>query len=142
MNQEYYEATAIITDKGELKPVALIAFRQAMRRFAPGQVTIRVEVEKHKRSNALNRFWWGTVVKLFAEHCGEYPEDMHEILKLQLLPKTVEYLDAETGESKTAVIGRSTRNLTNHEFKDLIFRAQHLGSNLGIYIPDPGEVAA
>lgn len=138
---ESFEAAGLIA-RGELKPEDIKGFRQAMKTFPDGRVTIRVEKWKAKRSNAQNRYWWGTVVKLFSEHCGEYPEDMHEILKVQLLPKQVTVIDADTGEEKEITIGRSTSNLNASEFKQLIEKAQHLGATLGIYIPDPGEMAA
>lgn len=138
---EFYEAGGVIRN-GELKPEDLVGFRRAMKGFPDGRVLIRVEKWKNRRSNGQNRFWWGTVVKLFADHCGEHPDDMHEILKLQLLPKQVVTIDPETGEEKTVTIGRSTANLSTQDFKDLIFRAQELGARMDIYIPDPGEVAA
>jgi hypothetical protein len=141
MRQEYVEVGGVVRD-GTLTITHRAAMTAAIARFPDGEVTIHIEVAKPKRSQALNRYWWAVVVAAFSEHCGEYPEDMHEILKLQLLPKEVVYVDPETGEVKTTTIGRSTTTLTNAEFKDLILKAQHLGATLGIDIPDPNELAA
>jgi hypothetical protein len=138
MMREYFEAQALIAN-GELKPDDLAGFRRAMREFPDGRYTIKVEIQRRKRTNAMNNFWWGVVVKLFGEHCGHWPDEMHEILKLKLLPKEVEVTNPGTGEVTTMTIGRSTANLSTVEFKDLIMRAQQLGAEMGIDIPDPGE---
>lgn len=138
MSQEYFEAPALIAN-GELKPEDLHGFRRAMKQFPDGRVRIRVDVAKRKRTNPMNNYWWGVVVKAFGEHCGHWPDEMHEILKLELLPHDVEVLNPKTGEVKTMRVGRSTANLSTTEFKDLIMRAQQLGAEMGIDIPDPGE---
>lgn len=137
----YYEAAAVIAH-GELKPEDLPTFRRAIKGLPDGRYVIRVEKFRQRRSNAQARYWWGVVVPLFSEHCGHYKDEMHEILKVQLLPKDVEIVNKETGEAQTIRIGGSTTHLSTTEFKDLIARAQHLGAELGIYIPDPNEVAA
>ena len=137
--QEYYEAAGVIDEKGQLLPVALIAFRQAMRRFPAGaKVTIRVEIERQRRSNSQNRFWHGVVIPLFAEHCGYDFEDMKDTLALKLLPR--ELVDVETGEVR--IVPGHTSKLNTKEFNELIERAQRLGAEMGIDIPDPREVAA
>jgi len=134
--RESYEAGGVITDKGELKPVALEAFRCAMRQFPPGRVSIRVEVDRGaRRTNAQNRYWHGVVIPLFAAHCGNDHADMKEILALKLLPREV--VDHATGE--VSIVPGHTSRLTSAEFNDLIMRAQQLGAELGIYVPDPGE---
>ncbi len=137
---EYFE-TSVVVSHGKLKlgQSERSEMDRALSQFPDGRLTLRLEKEKNRRSNAQNRFWWGTVVKLFAEHCGNYPDEMHEILKMELLPKAVETLDLDTGEVKSITIGRSTTGLSTAEFKDLILRAQELGARMGIYIPDPGE---
>lgn len=137
--QEYYEAGGVIDEKGQLLPVALVAFRQAMKRFPAGaKVTIRVEIERHKRSSSQNRYWHGVVIPLFAEHCGYDVDDMKDTLALQLLPR--ELTDMTTGEVR--IVPGHTSKLNTKEFNELIERAQRLGAEMGIYIPDPNEVAA
>jgi hypothetical protein len=137
---EFFETEVVVTH-GKLKLGARERqeLDRAVSQFADGKISLKLEKEKQRRSNAQNRFWWGTVVKLFADHCGHYPDEMHEILKVELLPKEVEMVNPETGETKTMTIGRSTASLPKAEFKDLIHRAQELGASMGIYIPDPGE---
>ncbi len=138
-HQEYYEAGGIINEKGELQPVALVAFRQAMKRFTPGvKVSIRVEIERTKRSNSQNRYWHGVVIPLFAEHCGYEFEEMKDALALKLIPK--EIVDLDTGEVR--IVPGHTSDLNTKQFNELIERAQRLGAEMDIYVPDPGEVAA
>ena len=137
MRQESYECGGQIVN-GELKPIALMAFRQAMKRFPESRVSIRVEVEKPKRSNASNRYWHGVVIPLFAEHCGYEFAEMKDALALKLIPKEV--IDMDTGEVR--IVPGHTSDLNTTEFKDLIERAQRLGAEMDVYIPDPGEVAA
>lgn len=135
MTQESYEAGGVINN-GQLQPVALVAFRQAMRRFPEGaHVSIRVEIERPKRSNQQNRFYHGVVIPLFAEHCGYDFEDMKDELALKLIPR--EIVDMTTGEVK--LVPGHTSKLNTKEFNELIERAQRLGAEMGIYIPDPGE---
>lgn len=136
MTQEFYEAAGIIDENGDLKPIALVAFRQAMKRFArPSRVSIRVELERPKRSSAQNRFWHGIVIPAFAEHCGYEFAEMKDALALKLIPREV--TDMTTGEVR--IVPGHTSNLNTKEFNDLIERAQRLGAEMGIYVPDPGE---
>lgn len=138
MTQETYEAAGAIVS-GELKPVALVAFRQAMKRFPDGaRVVIRVAVERQKRSNSQNRFWHGIVIPAFAEHCGYEFEEMKDALALKLLPK--EITDMETGEVR--IVPGHTSELNTKQFNELIERAQRLGAEMDIYIPDPGEATS
>jgi hypothetical protein len=137
MKQEFYETGGVI-ESGKLHMTGRKLFEDAMRRFPDGHVRVRIDVARPSRSNQQNRFWHGVVIPLFAEHCGYELDDMKDVLALRLLPK--EITDHETGEVRT--IPGHTSKLTRKEFNDLIERAQRLGAEMGIYIPDPGEVAA
>lgn len=137
MKQEMYEAGAYIVN-GELKPTGLVTFRQAMKRFADGPVTIKVSVARPKRSDSQNRYWHGVVIPLFAEHCGYEFDEMKDALALKLLPK--EITDFSTGEVRT--VPGHTSELNTKQFNELIERAQRLGAEMDIYIPDPGEAMA
>jgi hypothetical protein len=135
MAQDSYEADGVIVN-GELRPVSLVAFRQAMKRFSnEARVVISVKVLRARRSNQQNRFYHGVVIPLFAEHCGYQFDDMKDALALKLLPKEV--TDPTTGE--VHVVPGHTSELTTKEFNALIERAQQLGAEMGLYIPDPNE---
>lgn len=138
MKQEFYETL------GEIKGGKFVGlkgkahFDAAMRRFPDGVVGVRFEVLREKRSNAQNRYWHGIVIPLFAEHCGYEFDEMKDQLALKLIPK--EITNMETGEVYR--VPGHTSDLNTKQFNDLIERAQRLGAEMGIYIPDPNEVAA
>lgn len=137
MKQEEYSTLGVIKD-GQLKMTGRALFEQAMRRFADGAVIVEVKTIKPQRSSAQNRYWHGVVIPLFAEHCGYELTEMKDALALKLIPKEV--VDMDTGE--VHVVPGHTSDLNVKEFNDLIERAQRLGAEMDIYIPDPGEVAA
>lgn len=141
MTQEFYEAAGVVAS-GRLKMEGRVAFDQALRRIGDGPVIVRVSKQRMTRSRTQNNYWWGVVVPAFSEHCGYDAEEMHEVLKVQLLPQQREWTDPETGEVTTITFGRSTASLTTKEFSDLVERAQRLGASMGIDIPSPGECAA
>ncbi len=138
MKQEFYETLGEVA-QGRFKGVKnRHDFEQAMRRFPDGLIGVRFEVIREKRSSAQNRYWHGIVIPLFAEHCGYEFDEMKDALALKLIPK--ELTDMDTGEVRT--VPGHTSELNTKQFKELIERAQQLAAEMGIYVPDPGEVAA
>ena len=97
---------------------------------------VSVKVARERRSSAQNRYWHGVVLPLFAEHCGNTVDEMKDILALELLPKEV--CDLRTGEVR--IVPGHTSDLNTKEFNELVERAQQLGAEMGINIPNPGEV--
>ena len=138
MKQEFYETLGEIKGGKFVGLKAREHFEAAMRRFPDGVVGVRFEVLREKRSSAQNRYWHGVVIPLFAEHCGYEFEEMKDALALELLPKEV--IDMKTGEVRT--VPGHTSELNTKQFNELIERAQRLGAGMGIYVPDPNEVAA
>lgn len=137
MKQESYSTGGVI-ENGKLTVTGRRLFEDAMRRFPNGHVVVSVKVSRPERSSAQNRYWHGVVVPLFADHCGYEFEEMKDALALKLLPK--ELTDMDSGEVR--LVPGHTSDLNTREFNDLIERAQRLGAEMGIYIPDPSERAA
>ena len=137
MRQEEYSTLATVKD-GKLSMQGRALFEQAMRRFPDGAVIVEVKTTRPQRSHAQNRYWHGVVIPLFAEHCGYELQEMKDALALKLIPK--ELVDMDTGEVR--IVPGHTSALNVKDFNDLIERAQRLGAEMDIYIPDPGEVAA
>lgn len=135
MRQDFFETGGVITD-GKLKLQGRRVWEQALRRFPEGPVVVRVEAQKRRRTLRQNAFWHAVVIPLFAEHCGYDFEDMKDALALELLP--VEVTNMKTG--KVTVVPGHTSTLTTARFNDLIERAQRLGAEMNLYIPDPGEM--
>lgn len=132
MAQEVYDTLGVV-EKGNLKVSGRRLFEEALRRFPDGPVGVRVWKMRPKRSDGQNRYWHGVVVPMFAEHCGYEVDEMKDVLALRLIPK--EITDMETGEVR--IVPGHTSELNTKEFNDLIERAQRLGAEMGIVIPDP-----
>lgn len=137
MSLEEYETLGVI-EGGTFRLQERRLFHDAMKRFPDGPVVVDIKTTKPQRSSAQNRYWHGVVIPLFAEHCGYELDEMKDALALKLIPK--EITDMDTGEVK--VVPGHTSDLNVKAFNDLIERAQRLGAEMDIYIPDPGEVAA
>jgi len=134
---EQFEGTGVVTDAG-MQFDDLEYFRRMVRQFKRGSFVFTMKHARPKRSSAANRYWHGVVIPLFAEHCGYEFDEMKDALALKLLPKVV--IDMDTGEERT--VPGHTSELNTKEFNDLIERAQRLGAEMGIVIPDPGERSA
>lgn len=137
MKQETFETDGVIS-RGKLKVSGQQGFAAAMSRFPDGHVVVTVKVQRPTRSSAQNRFFHGVILPMFAEHCGYELQEMKDALALELIPREV--IDMKTGEVR--VVPGHTSELNTKEFNDLIERAQRLGAEMGIVIPDPGVVAA
>ena len=137
VTQEMYETGGVVS-KGKLTVEGRQGFDAAISRFPDGHVTVTVKLSRPSRSSSQNRYWHGVVIPLFAEHCGYEFDEMKDALALKLIPREV--VDMDTGEVR--IVPGHTSALNTKEFNDLIERAQRLGAEMDIVIPDPGEVAA
>jgi hypothetical protein len=100
-----------------------------------GDVQITVERRKHQRGHKQNAYYWGVVVKLVAEEIGILPEEAHDMMKERFLKVPVEH------NGKRLAYVRSTTSLDTQEFGEYVEAAKRWASQeLGIYIPEPGEV--
>lgn len=129
----------IVTEQGKLKMGE--SQRRAMDMWlaslAGKPIVITIKQERATRSNQQNRYWWGVVVPLIAEHLGYTNDEMHEALKYKFLR-----LEAESAPADLPKI-RSTASLNTKEFTDLIENViTWAGSEFGLQIPLPNEVAA
>ena len=97
------------------------------------KVRIIVEKERGTRTKQQNRYYWGIVLSLIAEHMGERPEDLHEILKSKYLRRKRVWRGGEI------TILRSTADLTSDEFGEYIDQCIQEGSELGVVIPMPDK---
>jgi hypothetical protein len=87
--------------------------------------------ERKRRGSAQNRYYWGVVIKLFAEAHGWDGEDLHHELKRRFLAE-----DPDAALVKT----RSTTELSTVEFNDYLEKVCQLAAEMDVYIPAPGEV--
>jgi hypothetical protein len=117
----------LFLDKGE-------KFKQYLTGLNGKRVQVTVEKIKHKRTNNQNKYYWGVVVKLIAQHTGHDPEQIHEALKQMFSPKW--YLGS-------VMVPNSTARLDTLEFVEYTEKCRMWGSEfLNLNIPLPNEVAA
>lgn len=95
--------------------------------------TVEVEVRKYRRSRTIqqNKFYFGVVLPILADHTGYSADEMHDALKLKFL------LDRERNDELPTV--KSTTSLTTQEFIEYIEAIRLLAAEMGVYIPEPNE---
>lgn len=99
-----------------------------------GLLDVVVRPFKSPRSLQQNRYYWGVAIKIMCDATGHDPELMHEILKNRFLLQR----NFVVGEFIEAP--KSTTQLTTEEMTNYLKNIQQWAAELGIYIPDPGEV--
>lgn len=103
------------------------------------RVEVTVDKLKHTRSNSQNRYYWGVVVKLIADHTGHDPEQIHELLKQLHSPKW--HFFSVTKDDKVTGTPTSTTRLDTIAFVEYTEKCRIWANEfLGVQIPLPGEV--
>lgn len=101
---------------------------------------VTVKRQRATRSQYQNRYYWGVVVELIAEHTGYTPDEIHDILKAKFIPKRLALCDGNGEVKGEFVIGGSTRRMNTVEFGEFLTEIrQWAASELGVVIPDPNE---
>jgi len=115
-------------------------FREYLSTLNGKRVQVTVEKIKNSRTTSQNRYYWGVVVKLIAQHTGHDPEQIHELLKQKFSPKWHWNTPATT--TPTMSIPTSTTRLDTLEFVEYTEKCRLWANEfLGLEIPLPGEVA-
>ena len=125
----------VIPAKGRERAVQRVA--DYLLAALPGkELVVTVAERKRRRSDEQNRYWWGVVVQTFCQHLdGWTPEDVHTYLCGEIWGwERIEGL----GKARLRPVKRSSR-LNKVEFAEMVARAQQIGAEHGIYIPDPNE---
>ena len=103
-------------------------------RYEDKIVEVTIKEYKPKRSNQLNQYYWGVVVKLISDYTGYNKQETHELIKQTFLKKKTlindEWFDTTD----------STTKLNNLEMLKLIEEVKlWAAETLSLYIPDPHE---
>jgi hypothetical protein len=107
---------------------------QDIARYEDKTVQVTVSEYKPKRSNQLNQYYWGVVVKIISDYTGYTKEETHELLKQTFLKKKIE-VDNEWYDTT-----ESTTKLSNKDMLDFIEKVkQWAAQTFHLYIPDPHE---
>lgn len=110
-------------------------YNRAVRALAGKHIEVLIRQRKTKRSSQANRFYWGVVVKLLAEHCGYDPQEMHEALAMR-------FLRIEDCPITGAPRRKHTPKTDTQEFSEYVTHCIRLAAELGVVIPDAKDVAA
>ena len=92
-----------------------------------GPCHVVLRKQKKDRSNNQNRYYWGCVVKIAADHFGYTSQEFHDAMKLMFLKR--EGLGPAT-------IG-STATMSTVEFMDFLAKVQQFCAEQNLVIPDP-----
>lgn len=114
------------------------AMQDAVLTWPDGPATVTVERQHATRSTRANAYYWSVVVKAIAEYTGYTPDEAHEILKRQFLPKELAVTKANGKVIAEMVIGGSTAGLDSMEFYDYVERVRAWSfEELDIDMPPP-----
>ena len=88
------------------------------------------EKPKRSRSNQQNRYYWGVVVKIMADHTGYLPEEMHQIMAEKYL----------SYKKKGRIFIQSTTKLRTSEFETYMEACRRFAAmELQCFVPLPNE---
>ena len=97
--------------------------------FADAKVRIVLEKVRGTRTQKQNRYYWGVVLELIAEHTGYLAEEVHEVMKSKFLRQKKVWRGGEI------TVLRSTSDLTSDEFGEYIEQVRAEGAEMEIDIP-------
>lgn len=98
-------------------------------------VEMLLRKRKTTRSSKANRYYFGVVVKLLAEHCGYDRQEMHEALAFR-------FLRIEDCPITKTPRRKRTPETDSTEFAEYVDHCIRLAAELGVVIPDPQKVEA
>ena len=101
--------------------------------FADAKVRIVLEKIRGTRTQKQNRYYWGVVLELIANHTGYLTEEVHEVMKSKFLRSKKVWGGGEI------TILRSTSDLTSDEFAEYIEQVRVEATEMEINIPDPDK---
>lgn len=110
-------------------------YNRAVRALAGKHVELTIKKRRTKRTDPQNRYYFGVVVKLLAEHCGYETDEMHEALAMR-------FLRIEDCPITGAPRRKRTPKTDTEEFARYLDSCIRLAAELGVVIPSPSEVAA
>jgi hypothetical protein len=103
-------------------------------RYNGKTIEVTINEYKPKRSNQLNQYYWGVVVKIISDYTGYTKEETHELLKQTFLKKKI-FINNEWYDTT-----ESTTKMNNKEMLEFIEQVkQWAAQTLYVYIPDPHE---
>jgi hypothetical protein len=108
------------------------AFLAAFKAWPDGDVWASFEAAITFRTREQNRYWHAAIVRPLAAHCHVTPRQMHEALKVKLLPETITILDRDRLVLDAIDIGGTTTTLSQSEAANLIDRGDAIVVAAGV----------
>ena len=106
-------------------------FRENLKNFEGKEVDLIIQRHRKTRTNQQNRYYWGAIIPILAEHFGYEDDELHQALKWIFLRK-------KFGPLPTVI---STTKLNTAQFTDYIDRIKRWASvNHNVVLPDPEEI--
>lgn len=106
------------------------AFGQFISRLKNGKYILVIEKDHPRRTSPENRYYWGVVLKLIAEHTGYSTEECHAIFKDKFL----------SYEKFHRRFSRSTTKLKTVEFEEYLENIRRFAAtDLQVYVPEPNQ---
>lgn len=117
---------------GRIKLKHADAFNRVVAGYKSGtEIDLVIDRHREARSDNQNRYYWGVLVKILADHLGYFPKDMHRALGHEFL-----FVDA-----KPIPFVRSTADMTTKEFEDYMEKVRTWAQvKYDVKIPLPNEV--
>lgn len=101
-----------------------------------GKQAIQIKKHREGRSGNQNRYLWGVVYRYFGSEVGYTTEEAHDVLREMFLFHEKQGLD---GQPRRFL--KSTTKLDTGEMTEYIEKIRQFCLNdLGLYIPEPGEI--
>ena len=97
---------------------------------------------KSNRTNKMNAYYWGVMLKMIAEETGHDDDDLHVLMKMKFGVQEFVYISNDaTYEEDSAEIPKSTAKYTVEEMQ-IYWRkiTQWAAEFLNLQIPEPNEV--
>jgi len=120
--------------KGKMHFADTNRLHEDIARYNEKTVELTIQEYRPKRSNQMNQYYWGVVVKIISDYTGYTKEETHELLKQTFLKKKILVNDEwyDTTESTT--------KMNNQEMLEFIENVkQWAAQTFYLYIPDPHE---
>lgn len=112
--------------------------------FPDAKVQVIIRKQRSRRSDRLNRYYWGGVLPPIAQYTGHTTEELHELFKMKFLLEKIVHVkwQKDSADKFTLVdvpIYKSTTNLDSFQFMDYLDRVIAEAATMGIRIYSPEE---
>ena len=117
----------------EFIPDNPVRYKQRLTELNGLRVNISPVRYRKNRSNDQNKYYWGVVIEMIADHCG-YTKDDHASVSDELKSKFL-------GTQGKLQIANSSSSLNTKEFEEYQSKIRTWASiELNLYVPLPNEV--